>query len=455
MNDVSKRVKELLGVLEVPEGSKITVEENKPGYLDISVEGKYFDTYDTTQDCLIHGNLCFARQDMQNESYVSVTLANSKLYRSERNYKAVEVWCPATENELQDALQRARVEQKDVVVVGCTILGKTFHEQDYLLLNSSVEELNYLGERLRFMEDIDRTLFKGSMEKHDEKMVTVKDCINMTYNLEECQIANGVTDLKELGMFFAEQNMVSELQNLPLEALELIDYTKIGEKIHAEKKGIFIDEGYFYDEIKDFKVLYDGKTLPEQMKNDHYLFRVKVSKQTGTSEKISGGIWVSLPQEAEQLNNVPKALGADSWDACCLLGVQSILQDMQLCISKANEIEKLNLLLQEIDKFNRVDQMKFKAVLEISVYQGIEDIREMINQLGNYQLYDTMVSTANYAFHQLITKDNAKIPENLLEFIDFNSYYRTFMEDDCIINTDYGILKRIDGQRIQANEIIY
>ena len=184
--------------------------------------------------------------------------------------------------------------------------------------------------------------------------------------------------------------MVPELKNLPSEALELIDYTKIGEKIHAEKAGVFIDEGYFYDETQDFQRFYDGKTLPEQPEDDTYLFRVKVSKRPGPSEEVAGGVWVSLPQEAEKLQNVPNALGVDNWDDCCLLGVQSILRDMQLCINHPKDIESLNVLAQEIDALDRPDQIKFKAVLEASEYQTIDDVQALFDQLENYQLYNTI-----------------------------------------------------------------
>ena len=41
MNNLSKGLKELLCVLEVPKNSEITVEEKKPGFLDIAVNGTY------------------------------------------------------------------------------------------------------------------------------------------------------------------------------------------------------------------------------------------------------------------------------------------------------------------------------------------------------------------------------------------------------------------------------
>ena len=444
MNDISGRVRELLCVLEVPEGSEITAEEKKSGYLDIAVDGKYFDTYDMANDRLVQGNLRFARQMMQRDCYVTATIADPGLYCSNEQYEAVEVWCPATENEWEDASQRARVSLQKAELVGCAIMDKIFYEADYLTGHSSLEELNFLGSRLCSMDDEERILFQGKMEQHDKKSLTAKDCINMSYNMKQCQIAYNVTNLKELGEFFAEQNMVPELKNLPSEALELIDYTKIGEKIHAEKAGVFIDEGYFYDETQDFQRFYDGKTLPEQPEDDTYLFRVKVSKRPGSSEEVAGGVWVSLPQEAEKLQNVPNALGVDNWDDCCLLGVQSILRDMQLCINHPKDIESLNVLAQEIDALDRPEQIKFKAVLEASEYQTIDDVQALFDQLENYQLYNTMVSMDDYVKQRLETKMKTKLPEELVQFIDFDGYYEAVMKDEHVFGTEYGILKRKD-----------
>ena len=441
MKDISPRIKELLCVLEVPQGSQITVEEKKSGYLDIAVNGNYFDTYNVAKDRLVQGNLCFVRQIMQRENYVTVAIANPELYCVNEQYEAAEVWCPATVDEWEDAMQRARIDKKGVDFVECSIMDREFNDSDCLMEDISLEELDFLGERLCTMDEAERLMFKGRMEKHSVKTVTVKDYINMTYNLEQCQIAFDVTNLKELGEFFAEQNMVPELQNLPPETLDLIDYTKIGEKIHAEKEGVFIEEGYFYDETTDFEIVYDGKTLPEKSEKDTYLFRVKVSKQK-SPEETAEGVWISLPKEAEQLQNVPNALGADSWDECRLLGLQSVLRGMQLCINWPKDIERLNTLAQEVNALNRMEQMKFKAMLEVSAYHTLDDVQELFEQLENYQLYSTMVTVEDYAQQQLEAEMKAEFPEDLVEFIDFSGYYETYLKDNPVTSTMYGLLKR-------------
>ena len=441
MNNLSEDLKELLCVLEVPENSEITAEEKKPGFLDIAVNGTYFDTYDMTKNQMVHGNLNFANQNMQTKSYVTATIANPGLYCSNERYGPATVQCPAAANELEDAAQRARVSLQDADLVECSIMDKYYYEADYLTANSSLEELNFLGERLCSMDAVSRILFKGSVKIHGGQTATVKDYINMTYNLDQCQIVRDVTNFKELGEFFAEQNMVTELKDLQPEILELIDYTKIGKKVHAEKEGIFLPEGYFYDETKDFEMVYDGKTLPEQPKCASYLLYVKVAK--ATQPKL--GVWIGFPQKPEQLRNVPKALGVEGWDDCKVLGVQSILQDMQISINQ-KEIENLNTLAQNIIDLGRAEQMKFKALLEISGHHTIDAVQKLLGQLDKYQLYDDLVSTNDYAQQQLESEMNIKLPEELVEFIDFDEYYKYYMENAHVEITEYGLIERIDDK---------
>lgn len=127
-----------------------------------------------------------------------------------------------------------------------------------------------------------------------------------------------------------------------------------------------------------------------------------------------------------------------------MLGVQSILRDMQLCINHPKEIENLNLLAQEIAALDRPEQMKFKAVLEASEYQTIDDVQALFDQLENYQLYNTMVSMDDYVKQRLETKMKTKLPEELVQFIDFDGYYEAVMKDEHVFGTEYGILKRKD-----------
>ena len=67
--NTEKRIKELLKILNVPEGAEISGEQAESGAIHIVLNGEYFDTYDTVEDRLTDGNLKYARQEIEPEKY--------------------------------------------------------------------------------------------------------------------------------------------------------------------------------------------------------------------------------------------------------------------------------------------------------------------------------------------------------------------------------------------------
>ena len=68
MTNQTDRIKELLRILHVPEGMEVTARQTDEGRIQLSVDGEYFDTYDSAADRLTDGNMRFVPQSMEPES---------------------------------------------------------------------------------------------------------------------------------------------------------------------------------------------------------------------------------------------------------------------------------------------------------------------------------------------------------------------------------------------------
>ncbi|MDO4563675.1 MAG: antirestriction protein ArdA [Clostridia bacterium] len=446
--NVSERTKELLALLCVPEGKTITGEQTEKGRIDISVDGEYFDTYDAGRDVMLAGNLKYVRQYYDSQGYVTAAIADKEKLCGDQRVTA-EISFPAAENELADACQRARTTSDRAGVVWCEILGVKYTKSEHLTEHSTIEELSFLAERLDKMTDEDRIMCKGYMEKCKEEDLSAAQLINITYNLENCRMAYNVAGFEELGEFFVEQGYIPELHDASPQVLEFIDYGKIGRKIHSEKQGVFVDEGYFYNETDEFRTVYDGSTLPEKTKSDPYIFRVKAARCTSELAENIDGIWISLPTDSERLRAVFRAIGAESPSECVLCGVQSIIPNMQYCIESTEQIELLNSLAQAMQRLGD-EQSKLKAILTAVNCHDISQALMLCEHMDCFGLYADFVTYADYG--KSVLASEVTLPEDMLQYFDFEKYTRDRLCDEHIYMTEYGLLKQTDMSFIPTPE---
>lgn len=71
---------------------------------------------------------------------------------------------------------------------------------------TSFDELNFLAARLESLSPQERLLMDGLCYMHGPE--TMKDLINMTYNLENVMIAGGIDTPRQLGGFLVENGFV-------------------------------------------------------------------------------------------------------------------------------------------------------------------------------------------------------------------------------------------------------
>lgn len=442
--NTEKRIKELLEILNVPEGAEISGEQAETGAIHIILDGEYFDTYDVVADKMTDGNLKYAQQETEPEKYITVVISNRNFERSrETDYFGAGITLPFSENELADAYQRARATSENAVMTWVDLFECSYDENNEFIKNTSIDELNYLAIRLHKLSEREMVAFKSCIAA--ENNMSAADMINLTYNLNNYETFPGAENYEKLGKIFAASGYVPELENLPQNILDYIDYSKIGKRVHDEKQGLFSDDGYAYKISDEFKTVYDGKNFPESIKTDQYLFRVKIGKYPKDMEEKAPGLWVSLPMDVQKLQDIKKALGVNDWEECVLRGVQSIIPNMQYSIESVCEIEKLNRLAQKILKLDAMNQAKYKAMLEATGCKDIISAEQLIEACGDFCLHCDNISFENFAEKSLLEDERVHLPEKLRKYFDFERYMRDMLGSMKVYKTEYGILEQIGG----------
>ena len=100
---------------------------------------------------------------------------------------------PAMKGQLEDAKQRARLSPgipgwQRTTVITCSWLPEL---EELRLDTTTPEELNYLAQRLAVLEESEELIYRALFEKRileedGTGLVSVKDLINMTYDLASC-----------------------------------------------------------------------------------------------------------------------------------------------------------------------------------------------------------------------------------------------------------------------------
>ena len=326
-------------------------------------------------------------------------------------YYYAELLLPAADYEVKDAMQKARAVGKEntveVSILECDILPEL---QDIRLDTFSLDELNFLAKRLVSLTDEELPVFYAVTEQifndADENPVSIKDLINCTYGLDTVPVAHNVSNLSELGRFAFENELLSDLEDIPESAVPFLNAEQIGRVQQKNDKGIFEDGFYVPTVHYERPEIYDGVTLPDEEPSD-FAIRLLVS---GTPEHIKGdpvdrAIWLNLPMASDILANYAAAFNEADIGDCVYYDFESVIPQITSdMFDSMEEIDELNTLAQRIVAMSESEQVMFKAVLEAENTASIHDALNVAQNLWRYE-FTAMPDTADTFFKDYVAEN--------------------------------------------------
>lgn len=169
----------------------------------------------------------------------------------------------------------------------------------------SVDELNFLAKRLESFDKLEDAQFNAAVSYLQPQ--SIKDLINLTFNLPRYSIIRNVFNLAEVGRTY----IITRQQAMSLEEIEQTDFAKIGREVLTSGKGIPTEYGLLFinEDIPEEQV-YDGKHFPEYAYKDSLLC-VSVSCKGETE-------YLHMPCSVADINNALSKLPVESWSDCKL-----------------------------------------------------------------------------------------------------------------------------------------
>ena len=369
-------------------------------------------------------------------------------------YYYAELLLPAADYEIKDAMQKARAVGREntveVSILECDILPEL---QDIRLDTFSLDELNFLAKRLVSLTDEELPVFYAVTDEvfraaDNDGLVSIKDLINSTYGLDTVPVAHNVSNLSELGRFAFENELLSDIDDIPESAIPFLNAEQIGRVQQKNDKGVFAGNYYIPTVHYERPEVYDGVTLPEEEpKNAAFLLKVGAYPKSAFSDEAPALHDLCLPADSDEFFNVTEKCGEPEINLCfCYEFYSSIPQITSDMFDSMEEIDELNTLAQRIAAMSESEQVMFKAVLDAENTASIQDALNVAQNLWRYK-FTAMPDTADTFFKNYVAENaDSRFDSRWLGGLFARNEGERLLGRLGATLTDYGVVSARNGQ---------
>ena len=282
--------------------------------------------------------------------------------------------------------------------------------------NVNLDELNFLARRLDSFTEEEIEQFFAATEH--ENAQSLKDMINLTYNLDKFTLIKNVGDMTKVGRDYT----LNTEGCVPADSRYDAKYAEIGRKLLASGRGVFTERGLLFVEDKLIEEVYDGKTFPG-FAYQSFIVNVDVEYK-GRYESLF------LPESQLAIDKAVRRLGAESIDDCDLSSEYGNPNFSRFSVRFEeildNEgIDALNELAYELNTYD-IDTEKLDAAMEMTDVKSSKNIITLINHLDEFEWLND-ISYGDYEgvgrfFVESDYYDEYEISDELCDYFDFAEF---------------------------------
>lgn len=282
--------------------------------------------------------------------------------------------------------------------------------------NVNLDELNFLARRLDSFTEEEIEQFFAATER--ENAQSLKDMINLTYNLDKFTLIKNVGDMTKVGRDYT----LNTEGCVPADSRYDAKYAEIGRKLLASGRGVFTERGLLFVEDKLIEEVYDGKTFPG-FAYQSFIVNVDVEYK-GRYESLF------LPESQLAIDKAVRRLGAESIDDCDLSSEYGNPNFSRFSVRFEeildNEgIDALNELAYELNTYD-IDTEKLDAAMEMTDVKSSKNIITLINHLDEFEWLND-ISYGDYEgvgrfFVESDYYDEYEISDELCDYFDFAEF---------------------------------
>jgi len=287
--------------------------------------------------------------------------------------------------------------------------------------------------------------------------IAIERLINMTHSTSGCHIVYEAHNDVSLGMFYADNGFVKELETLPERIFPWLDYGKIGKEMREGEGGVFTPSGYVVQNGEIEQIYKSGDAIPTQKPD--YAVHLKVTKGYFNDPEYDNDLdsFLKLPNGDEELLRAVGEVAAASPTECTFSGMDCIVPRLTEKISDELEatggdcyglVSELARHLQKLDGEDGIPI--YKAMLEAAPEDiSLEEALDLCHQTESFSLMREMSSPSDYAAKEIQRLMSYENDEGLEKYFDLHGYGRFLMERNGILETPYGLLEPLDSKTVE------
>ena len=242
--------------------------------------------------------------------------------------------------------------------------------------NSLTEQLSKLDERQEIaMEGLLNMAVQKHVQEHSG-IITVPELMMLASNVDHCQVLANVHTNEDLGKFYADNDFLPELNDLPDSVYNLLDYAKIGKQMREDESGVFTPHGYVV-RTEELQPLPDH----EPQRDINYMIRLTLMNHENEQKTAV----LDLPATEQRLLEVQEELDAPEWYDAQFTGCDAIVPQLNAMLTDVEDLPRINELAQALQELKASGQLtKFKAVVGATQCETLDDVLDRLEKLPQY-----------------------------------------------------------------------
>lgn len=320
-------------------------------------------------------------------------------------------------------------------------------DQDYSLL-----EWNTLATALASLDEHDELLFGGLLQMETRRRVqenagvfTLQDLCDLTASVECCHVVPNVITDEQLGRFYAENDFLPELTDIPDNIFEWLDFDKIGKLMRYGENGVFDQVGlhgpmgYIVRSEELRKAPPCPKGLPQR---PDYLFRLTIGLDPELGKERT--VTLELPATDAELQTAKEQLGVARWDEAMLTDYDGIIPYVGEFADPLIEMEGFNAFTKIVKEIPKEQIPKLKALLEHFEVKNLGEAMSLAEHMEDYVLTPSISSPQEHAIGWLYGLTEDRFADLLISYVDLYRLGNAIIQEDQAALTSYGLLNRTD-----------
>ncbi|WP_320928359.1 antirestriction protein ArdA [Hungatella sp.] len=350
---------------------------------------------------------------------------------------------PCTEKELQILTDSFELPNTAATKLTVDSIGD---ERLNVLLSGrehNLDELNYLIKRLDSFGENEMNTFCAAAR--GQKLQSLKDMINLTFNTHCYSLVDDFSDLDRLG----KDLYLNQAGTLPSEELKNFDGNAYVEKIIQENPHPMVTPyGIIYENGNQPELLYNGRTFPA------YWYEpcpIALELSTNTEKE-----YLYLPTEKSELEKALQRLGVNTLSEVSIkIEAHNLPENIaDLVLTDISEVDTLNSYAARFKDLGEREVSALSALATFVQPKSPEQLSTLMDCMHEFETFPGVHTALHYGGYMISESGRFEHDSNLEDYIDFEAYGKDKISRETGVFTDKGYLL-YHGYNMEMQNILH